>query len=306
MEWNLAFIETIFILIIIILDSIAKLFYYLWFIIIPLSITIILLFIKKYKIKNNLMDEEIKRRKTKKLKIIISVLSVILINIIAFSPFFGYKIYKYIMFFSIGNKENVIEKKLENKYGKNFTFISKSKIYDREPGIGEFDLSSNYEVDYYFKDDDGVLAEVTYHKKYAYDYYKAERSDYEIEQKIYNYAKQNNFNEKFYVLVNTNSYDNEDDLNKKSDNNYIQNKVYSFDIQFILTKKSNKNIEFIESALNNITNYEKMIDIEEYIVSKNNYQRIISFYESPQRIYDNFDYNKINIIYHTHYYLKCN
>ena len=263
--------------IIIFFDNIIKLFQYAWFIIVPVITVLIFLLIKK----KNMDKSNIKKVKIISIIIKFLLLSVVvcLLTIRAWGP----NLYKMVISFSICNKEKYIEKKLEGKYGKNFTYVSQDKIVVEKysgDALGQ-DINNDYSVRYYFKDDDGVVAIVEYKKNYQSDYYESKRSKYEIEKQVYDYAKTVNFNKKFYIYIES-PYEsiNYSNLNDTARNNFISNKRYHDRIIFILTEESDKNQTFIKSALKNIFNQKNYVCIHEYVVTDDEYEKAVNFYNS--------------------------
>lgn len=290
---------------IIIIDYIIKLFQYAWFIIIPIIIFIIFLLIKKKKLDKNNFKE------VKKISIIIKCLILFIIIGLFTIRVWGPNFYKVIISFSICNKEKYIEKKLEYKYGRNFNYISQDKIVVKKDSgyVLLQDINGDYSVRYIFKDDDGVTAIVKYTKNYQSDYYESKRSKYEIEKKIYDYAKKVNFNKKFYVYVESDGeLTSNSNLNIEARNNIISKYTHKR-IKFILTEESNENKTFIVSALKNIFD-KKTLYIDEHIVTEEEYERAVNFYNSLFQqtgiaefdYYENFDFN--NQINYKHYYIN--
>ena len=258
-------------------DNIIKLFQYAWFIIVPVITILIFLLIKK----KNMDKSNIKKIKIISIIIKILILSVIvcLFTIRAWGP----NLYKVVISFSICNKEKYIEKKLEDKYGKNFNYVSQDKIVIEEysdNALGQ-DINGDYSVRYYFKDDDGVFAIVNYKKNYQSDYYESKRSKYEIEKKVYDYAKEIGFNKKFYVYVESFSeLINDSNLNDKVKSNYILDEKYHDRIIFILTEKSDENKVFIVTILKRILGNNNNFYVHEHVVTDSEYERAVKFYNS--------------------------
>ena len=197
------------------IDTIIKGFLYGWVFIIPMIVAIIVLIIKRKKIKKYSL-------------VIILVLISCLMLLLLTSRIWGPNFYKNIIGFEIDNKENLIERKLEAKYNKNFTFVSKEdiKLEDEYAGntLGQ-DINYDYSVLYRFRDDDGVIAIVKYKKNLGLDYYESKRSKYEIEKNIYDYAKEIGLNEEFYVYITTSSQlIDYSDINERPTSNYISAK----------------------------------------------------------------------------------
>lgn len=305
-------LEIILFLIIVIQNNIIKLFQYAWIVIIPIILIIIFLLTKKKKIDQN---------NIKQLKIISNIIKCLIIFIIV-SVFtvrgWGPNFYKKIISFSICNKEKIVERKLEEKYKKNFNYISQSEIII-EDGAGsslELDITIDYSVRYIFKDDEGVIAIVDYQKGYKKDYYESKRSKYEVENLIYDYAKKVNFDKTFYVYLES-SYElsNCSELNEKSINDFIKADSYHDGIQFILTESSEENQDFIVSAIKAIldrTEYDDYLDVNEHIVTEEEYRRAVNFYNSRflqngiagTDYNDNFDFNENNQIELKRYYVR--
>ena len=143
------------------------------------------------------------------------------------------------------------------------------------------DINDDYFVRYYFKDDDGVIAIVKYKKNYQSDYYESKRSKYEIEKEVYDYAKEIGFNKKFYVYVESSSeLINNSNLNDKIGNNYLIDEKLHDGIVFILTEQSNDNQIFIVSILKRILGNNSNFYVHEHVVTDNEYERAVNFYNS--------------------------
>ena len=259
------------------LDTILKLFQYAWFLIIPIIIIIIVFILKRAKIdKNNI--------KKRRIYLFVIIFLIILVVVSLFTiRIWGPSFYREIISLSICNKEEIIEKKLEKKYGKNFDYISQEEIeVEKYSGsaLGQ-NVDNDYSVRYFFKDDDGVLAIINYKKNYQSDYYESKRSKYEIEKEVYDYAEKVRFNNEFYVYVES-PYEliNDSKLDDKVDNNLILGKKYHNRIVFILTEKSDRNQEFIVSALKKLLGSNSNIYVNEYVVTDSEYERAVEFYES--------------------------
>ena len=263
--------------IIIFFDSIIKLFQYAWFIIVPVITILIFLLIKKKKLNKSNIKE------SKKISIIIKFLVLSIIVCLFTIRIWGPNLYKVVISFSICNKEKYIEEKLEDKYGKNFNYVSQDSISMEEYAgdtLGQ-NINDDYFVRYYFKDDDGVIAIVKYKKNYQSDYYESKRSKYEIEKEVYDYAKEIGFNKKFYVYVESSSeLINNSNLNDKIGNNYLIDEKLHDGIVFILTEQSNDNQIFIVSILKRILGNNSNFYVHEYVVTDNEYERAVNFYNS--------------------------
>lgn len=257
-------------------DNVIKLFQYAWFIMVPVIIIIFLLIKKKKMDKNNYKD-------AKKISVIIKCLIIFVIVCLFTVRIWGPNFYKIIISLSICNKEKIVEKKLEDKYGKNFNYISQDRILvEKYAGdtLGQ-DINNDYSVRYYFKDDDGVIAIVNYKKNYQSDYYESKRSKYEIEKKVYDYAKEIGFNNKFYVYVESSSeLINYSNLNDKIKSNSILDEKYHDRIIFILTKKSDDNKVFIVTILKRILGNNSNFYVHEHVVTDSEYERAVNFYNS--------------------------
>lgn len=272
-------------------------------------VIIIFLITKKKKLSQN----NIKERK-KISKIIYCLILFIFLSIFTVRAW-GPNFYKIIISFSICGKEKIVEQKLENKYGKNFNYISQGKIVIEEYAgdtLGQ-DINGDYSVRYIFKDDDGVVAIVEYKKNYQSDYYESKRSKYEIEKMVYDYAEKVKFEKKFYVYVES-PYEliNNSDLNEKTSNNFIQEERNHDRIIFILTESSDKNQDFIVSALQNIFDSDDYFCVHEHVVVENEYEKAISFYNSlgsqngiaNHEYEEYFDFNKNNQVQFKYYYVR--
>lgn len=306
MEMKLDLVTTIFLIVFYILERIVESFIYMSFILIPVLVGIIVIGIKiKHEKKENIDNNKINKHRR-----IIGVL--ILTGLISFiiGLFYGYKIFGYVISLNLGSKKSVIEKKLEKKYNKNFTYVNKKSINvdeDANSALGDFVLY-NYSLNYVFKDDDGVYAPVTWYYISGSDYYESKRSKYDIEQTIYNYAKKKKFNKDFYVFVESPSERiDSSDLNEKPKKNYISKKRKYNRIDYILKDESDDNREMIINALSQIDTSGDFI-IKEYIVTNSEYNKIVSFYNNINKNpgiegedYDS-DYNYDNVIYNDYYY----
>lgn len=260
------------------IDNIIKLFQYAGIIIVPVILFIIFLFIKRIMLDKNQF------KKIKKISIIIKCLIVFIIVSVFTVRIWGPNFYKIIISFSICHKEKVVEKRLEEKYGKNFNYISQSRIDARKYSgdtLGQ-DINNDYSVKYIFKDDDGVTAIVEYKKKYQSDYYESKRSKYEIEKQIYDYAKTVNFNKKFYIYVESSSESlNNSNLNDKPRDDFMLKERSHDRIIFILTEQSDENQEFIISALKSIFGEDNhYVYVHEHVVTEIEYKRAVNFYNS--------------------------
>lgn len=250
------------------IDTILKGFQYGWFFIVPIILFIIILMYK--------------RRNSKKYPLIIKLLIGFIILILLTSRMWGPNFYKYIIGFQIGNKEILIEEKLEQKYNKNFTFISKEKIKLDNKNAGDTlgqDVNDDYSITYRFKDDDGVIAIVKYKKNCGYDYYESKRSKYDLEKSIYDYANKIGFDEEFYVFVTSPYY-----FIRPSDINGLPNstEIYYRVISLILPKRINGTEELMINALKNLSEIGDFAYIHEYIVTEDEYKKVINYYESEK------------------------
>ena len=290
-------------------DTIIKAFQYGYVILVPMILIIIFYSNKKSKIKNisNHDTSELMR-----LSNIVNDLIIIVVLLVFTSRIWGPPLYKHIIAFSIANQESEIEEKLEKKYNRNFTFVSKDDIImepDSGNGFGQ-DINNDYSIIYRFADDDGVIAIIEYKKNSSFDHYVSKRSKYEIEKSIYDYALQTGFNNEFYVFL-TSPY--ESITYSRLDGEKSDNFILSFIseernldcIEFILTNQSEENKTFIKSALKSIHMH---FDVYEYIVTEKEYKRAINFYESSEvkngierKDYNTFDFNEDEKIYSTNY-----
>ena len=286
--------ETIGWIIVVLADNFFKAYQYAWFIFLPILIIILVLIIINMKMKKVFAINQMRR-------VVVIILICVLITLIlvgvATIRIWGPEMYKTIIKHDISGKQDIIEERLEAEYNRNFTFVFESEILmtlDAGYILGQ-DVTTDYEVIYTFKDDDGVPARVLYKKGYSRVDYDRER--YEAEQEIYNYAKSINFDNDFYVAVHYCGYP-----NKKIDSESNKNEDYC-EVYFILPTKADENKEFIISALKNIYPSNKKIIVYEYIVDKNDYQKIVSTFKSPK--YEYTDHIKtLNILnyYHIFYY----
>lgn len=292
-----------------IIDNFMKLFQYAWFILIPIIVFTIYLIIKRRKIKKS--SPKNKDEITKISKIITGIFIFVFIALLSVRVW-GPNFYKLFISFFVCGKEDVIEEKLEMKYGRNFTFVSRDKIVVEDYAgdtLGQ-DVNGDYSVRYVFKDDDGVIALVEYKTNYQCDYYESKRSKYDIEKAIYDYAEEVNFDKKFYVYVESRyQLINSSDLNEKARENFILEERSSNDIYFILTEQSIDNKIFIKTALNNVFPEDDYVVVKEYIVSDDEYKNVVDFYDSLNSnpgiagsdYEEDYDYN--NKLHYEYYYI---
>lgn len=264
------------------LDTILKAFQYGWIIVVPIILIIIILTITRKKIKN--------------FTIIITILSISLFVLIFSSRIWGPTLYGFIIKTQIGNKEEFIETQLEKKYNRDFTFVSKDDMVveeDSGSSLGQ-DIDYDYSMIYRFKDEDGVMAIVCYKKNSGWDYYEVKRSKYDLEKSIYDYVEENGMKDEFYVVVTTNFESLQSSkLDEKRHEQTIEDggfRKYRITdemehdaIIFISTKKINN----IEKLLSNITiqsylDYFKHITVQEYVVTENEYKKVVDYYESEK------------------------
>ena len=269
--------------VIMLIDMITKFFSYAWFVICPILFIIFILFIKKKSIKNELFYDS-----GKVFKINLKITALIAILFISFCTvrLWGPTFYKGVIGMFICGRENDVEYLLEKKYDKNFTFISKSKIVTDEfaaDTLGQ-DVNNDYHVNYVFKDDDGVYAIVEYKKNIKFDWYESKRSKYQLENTIYEYAKKNNFNKRFYVYVES-TYEliNYSDLTMSASKTAKSYKEYHDRIIFIVTEENDEYKNMIKSALKNTLGLGNMY-VQEYIVSEEEYKKAVSFYEDNNKM----------------------
>lgn len=294
---------------IIIIENIIKSLQYAWFILVPVILIVIFLTIKKQRINKKNITE------IKKISKIIYGLILVVFFAIFTVRTWGPNFYKIIIGFSICGKEKTVEQKLEKKYGRNFNYISRSKIVvekDAASTLGQ-NINGDYYVKYIFKDDDGVIAIVEYKKNYQCDYYESKRSKYEIEKTVYDYAKTVNFDKNFYVYVESPSelIDNSN-LNDKARDNFILEERNHSNIIFILTDQSDKNQDFIVSALKTIFDSDNYVYVYEHVVTEDEYERAVSFYNSISSQngiaeYDyeeQFDFNKNSEVHIKSYHIR--
>ncbi len=291
------------------LDTILKAFEYGWFIVVPIILAIIILIII--------------RKKIKKFSLVITILSILLFVLIFSSRIWGPTLYGFIIKPQIGNKENFIESQLEKKYNRDFTFVSKDDMVveeDSGSGLGQ-DIDYDYSMIYRFKDEDGVIAIVRYKKDSGWDYYEVKRSKYDIEKSIYDYAEENGIKDEFYVIATTNFESIQSSkLNEKrheqtiTDDGFRKYRITDEMEQDTITFISTKKINDIEKLLSNITvqsylSYFKHINIQEYVVTENEYKKVVDYYESEKvkNGLDGMDYegkyefNKNNVIDYKRY-----
>ena len=202
----------------IIFDTILKGFLYGWMIIVPLLIIITVLGIKEKKIYIFLIF--------------------VLFSILLTSRLWGPKLYINTISNQIENKESLIEEKLEKKYNRNFTLLSKEKAKETGTSDALFqDIRDDYSAIYKFTDDDGVVAIVEYKINLAWDYYQVKRDEYDIEQSIYNYAKNIGLEKKLYIKeLNRDEYFYRSKLESIPKSDYIDTMKDS-DLLFVMTKE---------------------------------------------------------------------
>lgn len=251
-------------------DTILKGFEYGWIFIVPLVLVIIVLFLK--------------RKKYKYASTILAVLIYSLIGILLTSRAWGPQFYKHIIGFYIDNKEDLIEEKLEKKYNKNFTFVSKDSVKLKEKYAGDAlgqDINSDYSIKYEFKDDDGVIAIVQYGKYGGYDYYESKRSKYDIEKSIYEYAKKMGVNEEFYVFITLPFEEiiySGIDKSPKKDFNMEERDLST--VRLIMPKSINNIETIVVNGLKNFFKNNSYPDVYEYVVTEDEYKRAVAYYES--------------------------
>ena len=292
-------------------DTIIKAFEYGYVILIPMILIITFFSIKKAKLKKRKIRKIPNHDSSELMRLsnIVNALIIIVVLLVFTSRIWGPPLYKHIIAFSIANQESEIEEKLEKKYNRNFTFVSKDDIIT-EPDSGDVlgqDINNDYSIIYRFADDDGVIAIVEYKKNISFDHYESKRSKYEIEKSIYDYALQTGFYNEFYVFL-TSPYEYSRLDEEKSDNfilSFISEERNLDCIEFILTNQSEKNKTFIKSALKSIHMH---FDVYEYIVTEKEFKRAVNFYESSEvkngiegKDYDIFDFNEDEEISSTNY-----
>ena len=254
------------------LDTIIKAFQYGGIFIVPTIIVIIILIFRR------------KRRKNQEVKAItnaINIFAVFLVLVILSSRIWGPVFYKSIMRIYIDNKQDLIEQKLEKKYNKNFTFISKDEIkIEKYSGstLGQ-DINNDYSILYRFKDDDDVIAIVEYKKNGGWDYYESKRSKYDIENCVYNYANKIDFEGDFYVFVES-RYESigSSTLDGYASNNYIADRRKGNYIYFISTQETEENKNLMIKSLNTIFR-NSYAYVYEYVVNDEEYRRAVEYYE---------------------------
>lgn len=279
------------------LDTILKGFQYGWIILISLLIIIIFL--------------SIKRKSIKHYKQIIAILILGFVFILFTSRLWGPKFYTNIINIQINNKESMIEEKLEKKYNKNFTFLSKGKTKITDPYSGSSlgqDITYDYSVTYKFKDDDGVIAIVEYKKDSGWDYYQVKRSEYDIEQAIYSYSKKIGIQDEFYVKeLNRFESIKESKLDLPPIDDFINREMgISDSLLFVMPKEIKNSKNFIFQALETILTGNQSLTVYEYVITEDEYKRITNYYESDivrKNIVESLDYdmNKKNIIKYQFY-----
>lgn len=262
------------------IDNFYKLFQYAWFIFIPIIVLVIFLLIKKAKLNK---VKKVNKYEIDKISKIIKYLVVFWIISLFSVRIWGPHFYKIVISLSISGKQNAIEEKLEKKYGRNFTYVSQDRIYlEKDSGrvLGQ-NVIYDYSVIYYFKDDDGVVAIVYYKKDYHIDYYETKRSKYDIEQAVYDYAKEVNFDKDFYVYVDSRYAFNDDaELEGKPSDNFILDERLHDRVHFVLTEEDEENKTFIIDALSRVYPSNNYVIVYEYVVSKAEYDEAVKFYDS--------------------------
>ena len=277
----------------IIFDTILKGFLYGWMIIVPLLIIITVLGIKEKKIYIFLIF--------------------VLFSILLTSRLWGPKLYINTISNQIENKESLIEEKLEKKYNRNFTLLSKEKAKETGTSDALFqDIRDDYSAIYKFTDDDGVVAIVEYKINLAWDYYQVKRDEYDIEQSIYNYAKNIGLEKKLYIKeLNRDEYFYRSKLESIPKSDYIDTMKDS-DLLFVMTKEIDNSEEFISNALKSAFGEYEYHWIYEYIVTESEYQKIKNYYESDRiknylsdsQEKDRYDIDKNSIINYKNYRIK--
>lgn len=280
--------------IVVLIDTILKGFQYGCFFIVPIILVIIILIYKRKNVKN--------------FSFIIKLLIGCVILTLLTSRMWGPNLYRYIIGFYIDNKESLIEEKLERKYTKNFTFVSKEDVILEDKYAGstlDQDINMDYSIKYRFKDDDGVIAIVKYKKNVGFDYYASKRKKYYLEKCIFDYANKIGFNEEFYVVFTNSS----ESINSSNIDSTPYSEDMSFDrILLILPKSINGTEEFMTNALKSFSN----LYVHEYIVTEDEYKKAVMYYES-ERVKNGieevdyegeFKFNKNEIIDFKYYSLK--
>ena len=270
------------------IDTIIKGLEYGAILLIPLLIAIII--ISKKKINNY--------------KLIRKVILIVIVLLLLTSRIWGPTFFKYQIGLIIENQSSSIEKQLEDKYKKNFTFVSKGKtqLTDEFAGsvLGQV-IIYDYEVIYTFKDDDGVPAIVRYKLGEGWDYYQLRRAEYDIEQTIYNYAKVNNINDEFYVkCVNYYELIKYNRLSDLADDNYMNKEMDDSKIIFVSPHNTSA-AQIISTALYNRYPTYKKISVSEYLVTDVEYQRFKNYYNNDYSYTihedNDFRFNEGNVLY---------
>lgn len=263
------------------IDQLLKLFQYAGIIFIPIVLLIVVLIILSIWAKKN-------KKGNKKILSILKVTIIGLLMVVIVSSLtvrsWGPSFYKQIIKHYICGKGNYIEEQLEKKYRTNFTYISESKIYmskDSGSVIGQY-VERDYWVIYEFKDDDGVIAHVKYEKAWNIESYESNRTQYEIEQAIYDYAKENNFNKEFYVNA-TSQYDYKSSI---YDHNSKLNYHRYGHLYFLFTEQSEENKNFIKAVIKHIYGDDSYISATECVLTKENYDHAVSIYEDRKKYDD--------------------
>lgn len=255
----------------------------------PCAVAIYILILKSKKIKNKDIDENKKIKKIQIILLIICITAVICGTLLGMGiPIIEENINKPIIeYFFLNGKQEFIEKKLEKKYNRDFTFVSKSEVYIA-PNANIFmdpEFSTNYMVDYRFKDEDGVTAIVKYKPEYAEDYYESKRSKYEIENAIYEAANKENKEGTFFVEVKTPLESiMSGDLDKKSSGiiEFIKKERKKDEVYVFAKENSNINMNFLEVVLEDFCK-EANFKVGLFILTDTEYNRLRDIYNSSER-----------------------
>ena len=227
-------------------------------------------------------------------KIILGAIVVLLLS----SRIWGPSFFKIQIGLILENQTKLVEDRLEKKYNKNFTFVTKSKtkLSDKYAGsiLGQ-NILYDYKVTYTFKDDDGVPAIVEMKLGDGYDYYQLRRTEYDIEQTVYNYARVTNITDEFYVkCVNYYETIKSSRLSDEANDDFMDKEMSSSNIYFVTTN-TNTSGQIVSRALFQKYPTSKRIGTYEYVVSKDEYQNFKDYYDNySYTIHSDDNYYKIN------------
>ncbi len=276
------------------IDTIMKAFQYGKLILLPLIILIIVLLIVMLKAKPDIKGKKV-------LRIIWVILVIVTITLIFTSRIWGPKLFVGEIALDVANQEKELEKKLEEKYNKNFTFVSKSDVIlvDKYSGnsLGQ-DVSNDYAVYYVFKDDEGVFCTVMNKKRYTSDWYQYNLARYNIIQELEKALKKEGLKQKHYLYL---APEGKMIADKKIDEPEISNYEYPdikthMTFHLVLTKENKKSEEIVEKALKD-TFDKAFCQINEFVVSDEELEKIKEYYESAALEGTNVEENYSKLFY---------